>query len=222
MTHAWTPPHGHADVAPSRFERIEGDGYLTIDAHWIIPALLRSVAIEGRVLEPAAGIGHLSFELRSAGLEVESFDRRRYADPLVPDIGTGDIRRLTTLAGFQWVVSNLPYSDLAKLAAHFGVRDRCGVALLLRAEWFVAKARRELVHEHPHFAGAVMLTTRPRWAERTPESKSPRHNFAWGVWGAAPRVGAPWLRFAGRSSPNRKQASDKINLFAKQREGQSQ
>ena len=25
----WTPPQGHADIAPSRFERIEGDGYLT-------------------------------------------------------------------------------------------------------------------------------------------------------------------------------------------------
>jgi hypothetical protein len=29
----WMPPQGRADIAPSRFERIEGDGYLTIDAH---------------------------------------------------------------------------------------------------------------------------------------------------------------------------------------------
>ena len=28
--------------------------YLTIDAHWVVPAL-RSAPIEGRVLEPAAG-----------------------------------------------------------------------------------------------------------------------------------------------------------------------
>ena len=39
----------------TRFERIEGDGYLTIDAPWVVPALLRSAPIEGRVLEPAAG-----------------------------------------------------------------------------------------------------------------------------------------------------------------------
>ena len=26
----WTPPQGHADVAPSRFARREGDGYLTL------------------------------------------------------------------------------------------------------------------------------------------------------------------------------------------------
>ena len=49
MALQWKPPRGHADIAPSQFERIENDGYLTIDAHWIIPALLRSVPIEGRV-----------------------------------------------------------------------------------------------------------------------------------------------------------------------------
>src|SRR3984957_9380321 len=202
---AWTPPIGHADIAPSRHERIEYDGYLTIDAHWIIPALLRSVPIEGRVLEPAAGRGHLSLELRRAGLDVASFDLHRYADPLVHDIGTGDIRGLTTLEGFAWVVTNLPYSDLEELATHLinlGVRDRCGVALLVRTEWIVPKARRRLVHEHPHFAGAVMLTARPRWVERVQDSSSPRHNFAGVVWSGTPRIGDPWLRFAGK--PERK------------------
>ena len=52
---AWTPPKGRADIAPFRCERIERDGYLAIDAHWVAPALLRSAPIEGRVLEPAAG-----------------------------------------------------------------------------------------------------------------------------------------------------------------------
>ena len=74
-------------------------------------------------------------------------------------------------------------------------------ALLLRAEWIVPKGRRRLVHEHPNFVGAVMLTARPRWVERAQDSASPRHNFAWGVWGATPRVGDdPWLRFAGRET----------------------
>ena len=41
MALQWKPPRGHADIAPSQFEQIENDGYLTIDAHWIIPALLR-------------------------------------------------------------------------------------------------------------------------------------------------------------------------------------
>jgi hypothetical protein len=99
----------NADIPPSRYERIDGDGYLTLDAYWVIPALLRSVAIEGRVLEPAAECGHLSLELRRAGLDVAPFDLNRYADPLAHDIGIGDIGRLATLA-VTWVVTNLPYS----------------------------------------------------------------------------------------------------------------
>jgi hypothetical protein len=199
---AWTSPQGHADIAPSRYDRIEGDGYLTLDAPWVVPALLRKVPeVGGRILEPAAGRGHLSLELRCAGLEVVSFDLRRYLNPLVDDIGQGDIRELKTLKVFDFVVTNLPYGDLEELATHLiglGVRDRCGVALLVRTEWIVPKARRRLVHEHPHFAGTVMLTARPRWVEQVQGSASPRHNFAWGVWSPAPRIGDPWLRFAGR------------------------
>jgi hypothetical protein len=188
-------------MAPSRFKRIEADGYLTIGAPWIVPALLRSVPIAGRILEPAAGCGHISLELRRAGLDVVSFDIRRYADPLVADIEIGDIRALTTLTGFAWVVTNLPYSDLGKLATHLinlGVRDCCNIALLVRTEWLAPQKRVRLVHEHPHFAGVVLLKSRPRWVERVKDEKAPRHTFSWAIWTAAPRRGDPWLRFAGR------------------------
>ena len=202
---AWTPPIGHADIAPSRFERIEGDGYLTLDAPWIVPALLRSVPIHGRVLEPAAGRGHISRELKRAGCVVESFDIRAHESPLVPDIGLGDIRKLESLAGFSWVVTNLPYGDLEELAeilVKLGARDRCNVALLVRAEWPIAKARDNLIHRHPWFHGVVMLTSRPRWVPREQETASPRHNFAWAIWGAQPRVGDAWIRWAGKAPPS--------------------
>jgi hypothetical protein len=42
----------------------------------------------------------------------------------------------------------------------------------------------------------------PRWVERGDDDASPRHNFAWAVWSGTPRVGDPWLRFAGK--PERK------------------
>jgi hypothetical protein len=194
-------PQGHADIAPSRFERIEGDGYFTLDSDWIVPALLSAMPIKGRVLEPAAGRGHISVELKRAGLIVESFDIRAYENPFVPDIRLGDIRKLESLAGFSWVVTNLPYGDLEEMTeilVRLGTRDRCGVALLVRAEWPIAKARHNLIHRHPWFHGVVMLTSRPRWVPREQETASPRHNFAWAVCGATPRVGDPWLRFAGR------------------------
>ena len=202
---AYAPPIGHADIAPTRFERIEGDGYLTLDAPWIVPALLRSVLIRGRVLEPAAGRGHISRELMRAGCVVESFDIRAYESPLVPDIGLGDIRKLESLAGFSWVVTNLPYGDLEELAeilVKLGTRDRCNVALLVRAEWPIAKARHNLIHRHPWFHGVVMLTSRPRWVPREQETASPRHNFAWAIWGAQPRVGDAWIRWAGKAPPS--------------------
>jgi hypothetical protein len=171
---------------------------------YLLPALLRSAPIEGVVLEPAAGLGHITRELIRAGLEVTSFDLRRYENPLVSDIAIGDIRQLTSLAGFDWIVTNLPYEDLTELATHLiglGVRDRCGVALLVRAQWIAPAERRKLVHEHSHFAGVVMMTARPRWVEKIPgkKSESPRHDFCWCVWGPTPRVGDAWLRFVGRT-----------------------
>ena len=202
---AWTPPIGHADIAPFRFERIEGDGYFTLDSDWIVPALLGAMPIKGRVLEPAADCGHISLELKRAGLIVESFDIRAYENPLVPDIGKGDIRSLESLAGFSWAVTNLPYGDLEELAEildRLGTRYRCGVALLVRAEWPIAKARRNLIHAHPWFQGIVMVIARPRWVPREQETVSPRHNFAWAVWGAQPRVGDAWIRWVGKAPPS--------------------
>jgi hypothetical protein len=170
-------------MAPSRFKRIEADGYLTIGAPWIVPALLRSVPIAGRILEPAAGCGHISLELRRAGLDVVSFDIRRYADSLVADIEIGDIRALTTLTGFAWVVTNLPYSDLEELATrliNLGVRDCCNIALLVRTEWLAPQKRVRLVHEHLHFAGVVLLKSRSRWVDATPSAGrfGPRRDVA--------------------------------------------
>ena len=129
-----------------------------------------------------------------AGLEVVSFDSRRYENPLVADIGLGDIRELRTLEGFAWVVTNLPYEALEELATHLidlGVRSGCSVALLVRAEWSIPKARRKLIHEHPHFAGAAMLTARPRRVEKTQEL---------GVSAAQFRMGPMGRDAAGRRS----------------------
>ena len=107
-----------------------------------------------------------------------------------------------SLAGFSWVVTNLPYGDLEELAetlVKLGTRDRCNVALLVRAEWPIAKARHNLIHRHPRFHGVVMLTSRPRWVPREQETASPRHNFAWAI--TQPRVGDAWIRWAGKASP---------------------
>lgn len=194
----------HGGVAPTRWDRLKNDSYFTLDAPWVVPALLSKIKIVGPVLEPAAGVGHLVRELRRGhGLEVIASDLHAYEGALIPDIEIQDIRAINSLRGFQWAISNLPYREQDALAAHLvalGARDGCSVALLTRAEWIVARRRRNLVHEHPNFAGILFLTSRPRWSEIN--LASPRHYFLWAVWAATPRpVGTePWIRFAGKVS----------------------
>jgi len=195
---SYAAPIGRADIAPSRFERVEGDGYHTIDAPWIVPALLNSVPeIKGKVLEPAAGRGHISLELIKAGLKVVSFDVRQYDNPLVPGIFLGDIRKLTSVRGVNWIITNLPYNELDPLAAiltELGACGQCGVALLVRQEWLAPKTRRPLLADHTHFAGVVLLHKRPQWVEGG--HSAPRHNFAWSIWGPEARQGSVWLKWA--------------------------
>lgn len=200
----------HGGIAPSRRDRVTNDAYFTIEANWLIPALLSKVKIAGPVLEPAAGVGHMVRELRRGrGLEVIASDLHAYEEPLVPDIEVQDIRAIGSLKGFRFVVTNLPYREQDELGAHLvalGARDGCGLALLTRAEWIVAGKRRALVHQHPNFAGVVHLTSRPRWAPRKPGDKSPRHNFSWLIWSAEPRSAGvlPWVQFACRSRPSQR------------------
>ena len=119
-----------------------------------MPALLGAIPIKGRVLEPAAaeGISQLG---SNAPLLVKSFDLRAYEDPLVPDIGLGDIRKLKSLAGFSWAVTKLAYGESRRAgrdcSSALGIRDRCGVALLVRVEWPIARAGRNPIHSRPWF-----------------------------------------------------------------------
>ena len=108
----------HGGIAPSRFGRLENDNYFTLDAPWIVPALLSRVQIKGPILEPAAGRGHLVVELRQRGFRVVAIDNHPYENPLIDDITIADMRSIASLRNFTWVISNLPYQDQDELAAH--------------------------------------------------------------------------------------------------------
>jgi hypothetical protein len=84
MSHSGT--RNLCDMAPSRFKRFERDGYITLDADWIIPALCCAVQVEGPILEPCAPMAR---ELRAQGFAVRGSDLYAYADTLVPDIKSG-------------------------------------------------------------------------------------------------------------------------------------
>ena len=133
----------HCDIAPSRFKRFERDGYFTLDADWIVPALCRAVQVEGPILEPCAGRGHMVYALRALGFIVRAADLYPYEAPLVPDIKIGaDVFDLKSLAGYHFIVTNLPYREQAAILAHLlpiAARDGVRVAVLARSEWSSAR-----------------------------------------------------------------------------------
>jgi hypothetical protein len=140
-------------------------------------------------------------ELRGLGFVVRAADLYAYPASLVPDIETGaNVFDLESVAGYRFVVSNLPYREQAAILAHLlpiAARDGADVAVLARSEWSSAAARRALIHENARFAGEVRLTKRPEWVR--PAIASPRHWFSWFVWSSKPRSPGedPFLRFAG-------------------------
>ena len=123
------------------------------------------------------------------------------ADSLVSGLKSGARRfDLKSLAGYRFIVTNLPYREQAAILAHLlpiAACDEVNVAVLARSEWSSAAARRALIHENARFAGEVRLTKRPQWVR--PAIASPRHWFSWFVWSSEPRAPAqdPFLRFAG-------------------------
>ena len=74
-------------------------------------------------------------------------DLYAYENPLIPDIGiAGHPARSTSLQGFRWLITNLPYNEQDELAAHLvalGARDGCNIALLTRVNgsWRANAAR---------------------------------------------------------------------------------
>lgn len=175
-------------VGEAGYERVPAEAYFTLDADWIVPALLKNVALRGPILEPCAGRGHLVKALRDAGHDVAGRDLHAYHDPVADDLLTNrDMMELTVgdLVHFGSVVANFPYDEvplhterlLKMLEAHRGQ-----LASLVRAEWLSAKSRCPLLRDHPACDMVIFLTRRPRWVPRHRGDASPRHNFCWVVW----------------------------------------
>lgn len=181
-----------AMLGASKFAREEHDAYFTIEASLCVSALVNAVGLRpdgGKILEPAAGRGHLVEELRSRGFEVDARDLIAHPDPLVPDITAGeDLANIDSLKGYAGVITNLPYvaqDKLLKKLLPIARRDKCFVAALTRADWHFAQSRAPIVHRDPNFMGVVYLRRRPYWSDQ--RTSSPRHSFVWVVWGATER-----------------------------------
>lgn len=185
--------------------RIKDEFYPTLNANWIVPALLRWVHLSRGVWEPHAGRGHIARELVSAGYRVIATDLVDYEPlPGAPRIRVGYdfLEQIKAPEGVGAVVMNPPYEGVEDhVAAALRIMSKVPggmVACLLRGEWAHAKTRDRLVHRHPAFDMKIELTKRPKWVEPKPDEdeESPRHNFAWFVWRIDRRDVAPSIRWA--------------------------
>ena len=186
------------DIAPSRFARIDHDGYFTIDADWIVPALCRAVHVDEPILEPCAVADTWPSNYARSGSR--SMPQTFTTTKIRSSSTSSPAPTSSIFYGYRFIVTKLPYEDQVAILAHIlpiVARDGCSVAVLARSEWRSAQDRRALVHDDPHFAGEVVLMKRPIWIRRV--IKSPRHWLSWYVWSPVPRMSDrdPFSRFAG-------------------------
>ena len=163
-------------MAGSGKQRLPRDAYDTIEAEWLIPALLRHVTLRGTVWEPSAGSGHLVRELTAAGHRVIATD----IEPRAPGIGRADFLGLQSMpTATESIVMNPPYSDIDAHIEHalklaHSVSGQ--VAVLARAELSAAGKRVGLFRDCRAFDMRIELTRRPRWF--SDGHTTPRHNYA--------------------------------------------
>ena len=189
------------DIAPSQFERFAGDGYFTIDAPWIVPALIRTIPIEGPIYEPAAGRGHLVVELRRLGFEVKNHRSSCASRP-------ARLRYRRRRRHFRAEVAQaLPFrrhqsalcksgpdaktSPADRTARPLSRRDPGARRMDLRQRAPRARSRQSVVCRRS--------ATHPASGSIRPVIASPRHSYSWYLWAPVPRARGqdPFLRFAG-------------------------
>lgn len=183
--------------AASKYALVAGDKYFT--PTWVTQALLSVESFTGKVIDPAAGAGHILDALTAAGIENDGFD-------LVPDAihVRGPLDFLTAEGAVPNIVTNPPYGVQSRLAVRFidkalAVTQPLGgkVAMLLKVGFDTGSTRRRLFKDHPAFAANYVLTRRIHWAniplkyDADGRLIGPTENHMWCVWDWRKRPGTP-------------------------------
>lgn len=173
--------------AASGYARLDGDRYYT--PAWVVNALLDVEHFDARILDPAAGAGHIIDACTARGLDADGFD-------IAPDAihVKGPLDFLKTDGNIGAIITNPPYGTGGRLAVEF-IRHalkvtearRGKVAMLLRVDFDSAHGRRAIFGEHRAFVAKHVLTRRIRWANLEQKASGPTENHAWFVWDWRPR-----------------------------------
>lgn len=166
-----------------KFERKAGEKYFT---PWCVTHALAAREYFQRVIDPAAGAGHIVDAFNALGVKASGFDIEP-DQPWIPTLDFFKAERMAFAGEFD-LVSNPPYGIQGRTAVLFIeralelTRPHAGrVAMLMQCDFDSAKTRRHLFDGHPAFAAKYTLTDRIYWAnlEHTERSSS---NHAWFVW----------------------------------------
>ena len=134
------------------------------------------------VWEPACGDGAMAKVLETKFNEVVCTD----IHPLM-EARTADFYTFEPDFEFDAIVTNPPYGKEAdkfiERILHFVETKECYGAILARNELDAAKGRAKYFRDCPYFYEKRVLLWRPRWIADT--TGSPRHNYAWYIFGPA-------------------------------------
>ncbi len=178
-------------VGVSKYERVENDWYPTEPActlalyEYLVSAKL--IYAETLVFEPACGDGAISKVFEQKGHKVISSD-------LYPQLEGAAVKDfLTSEMMFDrdnyirpLMVTNPPYAmphinDFIERTIALAKEDGMMGALLMRNEVDAAVGRRKYFEENRYYFGKLVLNWRPRWVPGS--TGSPRHNYAWYLFG---------------------------------------
>jgi hypothetical protein len=181
-----------AMVGAAKYERVENDFYPTEEActETLYEFLIENRFIEAAapVYEPACGDGAISKVFEKHGHVVHSSDLfPQYDGATVKNFLTDDfmIDRETFITPL--VVTNPPYAmpwinQFMERMNDIAHNDGALCAMLMRNEVDCASTRRKYFEKSPFYLGKLVLTWRPRWIPGS--TGSPRHNYAWYIWGS--------------------------------------
>jgi len=178
----------YAGVVRSDPKRRLNDFYATPP---IVPYILeRYTNIPHRVVEPCAGRGNISVELKRLGHEVKSYDLFEYENPFVDDIKTG-VDALTVIRpnGYTGLITNPPYKEnFPKRLLEKAVQEYDYVALFLRLTFLEAMNRKTMFNDHTP-SNILIMSDRVRFAEDLEHEPIEAKDqiggmiaYAWFVW----------------------------------------
>ena len=170
------------------YARLPGDAYYTIEAGRLIAVLDGVVPVKGKVLEPAAGAGHMVDVL--AKLPGVTNVIASDIAPMRADIEPRAIEDLRSDFSIGWLVSNLPFYRQDQLMARLlATYPQATHAYLVRSAFLPPAKRKRLIHTNPRLDRVIQIVRRPRWLEGT--TGSPAVDYSWLVFAPEGREPAP-------------------------------